>query len=73
MYVKRIAATFGVGALAVLAASTLSYEAPAGIQAKNNFGGAGQTVMPAGNSTNVTATSTVVSGPAVTATFFGKS
>jgi hypothetical protein len=71
--VKRMAAAVGVGALALLAALTLSNGAPADIQANNNFGGAGQTVMPAaGSGTNVTATSSVVSGPAVKATFFGK-
>lgn len=72
MQVKRMAAAGGVAAFAVLAASALSHAEPADIQANNDFGGAGVTVTSAVNVTNVTATSAVMTGPVVAATFFGK-
>ena len=73
MSVKRIGAVAGLGALGVLAAALVSQVAPAELQA-NTFGGAGATVMPSADvGTNVVATSTVMQGPVVKATFFGKS
>ncbi len=73
MHVKRMAAAGGVAALAVLAASTLTHTEQPDVQANNNFGGAGATVTSGANVTNVTATSAVMTGPVVAATFFGKS
>ena len=71
--VKRMGAVAGIGALGVLAAAVLTSVAPAELQA-NTFGGAGATVMPSADvGTNVAATSTVVQGPVVKATFYGKS
>ena len=72
MHVKRMAAAGGIAAVAVLAASTLTHTESADVQANNNFGGAGVTVTSAVNVTNVTATSAVMTGPVVAATFFGK-
>ena len=73
MNVKRLSAVAGIGAFAVLGAAVLTTVAPAELQA-NTFGGAGATVMPSSDvGTNVAATSTVVQGPVVKATFFGKS
>ena len=51
----------------------MSQLAPAELQA-NTFGGASATVLPSSDvGTNVVATSTVMQGPVVRATFFGKS
>lgn len=73
MNIKRMGAVAGVGAFGVLAAAVLTNVAPAELQA-NTYGGAGATVMPSADvGTNVAATSTVVQGPVVKATFFGKS